>query len=266
MQKRQLQRDQYFQEQSRTTSNYVIPFINEVKKVSGNSRVLEIGCGEGGNIKPFLDLGCECVGIDLSTLKIDLAVEFFSNHSNRSNLRLMLEDIYDVPEEEIGKFDIIIMRDVIEHIHNQDRFMAHMKQYLKKDGIVFLGFPPWQMPFGGHQQSLKNKYLSKVPYTHLLPRSLYTSLLRLGNESEAMIEGRLEIVDTGISIERFRKVAHDNGYKTNKERLYFLNPNYEAKFGLKPMKQTKLLTAIPHLRNYFVTCMYTIISQDYNPH
>ncbi len=260
MQARHINRSQYFKEQIKTTENYVIPFISSVKKENEWSSVLEIGCGEGGNMVPFLDRGCRVVGVDLSQFKIDRATEFFEGHKNRKNLALYLKDIYELDEEGIGQFDLIIMRDVIEHIHNQEKFMDHLKCFLKPEGVVFFGFPPWQMPFGGHQQSLKHNILSKVPYYHLLPKSIYSKILQLGGESKEMIDGRLEIVDTGISIERFRRIAQGLGYTYEKEDLYFINPNYEAKFGLRPRIQLPVLTAIPYVRNFVVTCVYALIS------
>jgi 2-polyprenyl-3-methyl-5-hydroxy-6-metoxy-1,4-benzoquinol methylase len=63
-----------------------------------------------------------------------------------------------------------LLKDVIEHIHDQPKLIAWMKSYLAPNGTIFFGFPPWQMPFGGHQQLCRNKVLAKLPYYHLLPR------------------------------------------------------------------------------------------------
>lgn len=39
--------------------------------------VAEIGCGEAGSLKPFLDMGCTCIGIDLEDVKIENGKKFF---------------------------------------------------------------------------------------------------------------------------------------------------------------------------------------------
>ena len=65
MQLRHKNRVIYFHEQSECTRKYVIPYIEQVLPVTPNLRILEIGCGEGGNLKPFLQLGCQCVGVDI---------------------------------------------------------------------------------------------------------------------------------------------------------------------------------------------------------
>ena len=73
MDDRHLNREKYFQEQSYTTEKYVIPFINKLLPITSNLTIAEVGCGEGGNLKPFLDIGCKVVGIDLAENKISNA-------------------------------------------------------------------------------------------------------------------------------------------------------------------------------------------------
>lgn len=65
MQKRHTDKKFYFNEQAECMRRYVIPYIERQLPVTADMRILEIGCGEAGNLKPFLDLGCNCVGIDI---------------------------------------------------------------------------------------------------------------------------------------------------------------------------------------------------------
>lgn len=258
MQKRHRNRRQYFDEQHITTEKYVIPYINSVKLITKDLNILEIGCGEGGNISPFLDKGYKCTGIDLSQSQINNAEEYFKDHPNRENLSLICNDIYDIAPEK--KYDIILLRDVIEHIPNQNKFMGHLKQFVAKGGIIFFGFPPWQMPFGGHQQVLGNKIISKTPYIHLLPNFIYGRILRLAKIDDASIESRFFLKETGISIERFEKILKQQDYRINKRDYYLINPNYDIKFGLRPRKQSSIVKNIYYLRNYFTTAMYYVVS------
>lgn len=260
MQKRHKNKLQYFDEQALTTQKFVIPFISDLIKIDSKSCILEIGCGEAGNLKPFVDMGCNCTGIDISCSRIKMAEEFYKDHVNRQNLNLICEDIYKVNPDK--KYDVIIMRDVIEHIPNQKKFMGFVKAFLKPDGKFFLAFPPWQNPFGGHQQVCKGRILSKLPWYHLLPKGLYISLLKWMGESEGTITALLEIKDTGISIERFERILKHENYKTDKRVFWFINPNYETKFGLKPRKQSQIIAFIPWIRNFFTTAMYYVISKQ----
>lgn len=261
MQERHSNRSKYFDEQIITTSKYVIPYIEKHKTLNSNTRVLEIGCGEGGNLKPFLDLDCQITGVDLSANKINLGKDLFSKEKNVENISLLCDDIYNLSTDAIGTFDVIFMRDVIEHIHDQERFMTYIKPFLKNDGVFFLGFPPWQNPFGGHQQICKSKFGSKLPYYHLLPTSIYKGVLKLFGETKKTIEALLEIKETGVSIERFERLVTSNQYNTVKKTHFFINPNYEIKFGLKPKKQLELISAIPFLRNFFTTAVYYLLKK-----
>ena len=259
MQKRHSNRKQYFDEQAYTTAKYVMPFIEEVMPLSSEISVLEIGCGEGGNLKPFLDQGCQkAVGVDLSSKKIGNAKRFFQPHPKRHSLKLICADIYDVSD--IGAFDLVIARDVLEHIHHQDIFMEFVKKFLKPGGKLFLGFPPWHNPFGGHQQICCSRMLSRLPYLHLLPGIIYRKVLRVFGEKEQKIRELMEIKETGISIEGFESILQKRDYQTEKRTFYFINPNYEVKFNLKPRVQASLLGLIPYLRNFITTTNYYVVS------
>lgn len=252
MQKRHTDRRQYFNEQAYTTLHHVIPPLEQFSPLVPGMRILEIGCGEGGNLKPFLDRGCLVTGIDLAANKIELARTWFSDHPARANLELIAGDIYTFPPPE-HKFDVILMRDVIEHIHNQEKFMVFVRQFMHAKSIFFLAFPPWQNPFGGHQQICRNKVAAFMPYFHLLPAPLYPSILRWAGERKETIENLLEVKDTGLSAERFEKCIRASSYRVLKRQFFLINPNYEIKFGLKPIHQCPLISRIPGLRNYLST-------------
>lgn len=253
-------RKRYFDIQVMNAEKYVIPFIEEKFPVQPGMRVLEIGCGEGGVLKAFINKGCEGVGVELDTPRIDDALKFLAEDVAAGKIRFLAKDIYrvDIEKDFNGKFDIIVLKDVIEHIHDQAKLIGWMKKFLNPGGIVFFGFPPWYMPFGGHQQMCHSK-ISRLPYIHLLPRSLYRWILKKKKEP---VEALMEIRDTGISIERFVKICRQEGYSFLHNRHYLLNPIYEWKFGWKPIRQAWLIKAIPFVRNFYTTCVYYIIQPD----
>lgn len=260
MQERHINKKKYFNEQVQTTEKYVIPFIEQTHPITPETSILEIGCGEGGNLLPFLQRGCKILGIDILQGKIDKANEYFLDHPKKDRANFMVQDIYDVDPDLNWKFDIIIMRDVIEHIHDQEKFMAYIKRFLKPSSNIFFGFPPWQMPFGGHQQTCKSTFLSKLPWFHLLPTVAYKKMLLLFGETQRNVDNLIEIKETGISLERFRRILKKEEYSIDREVWYFINPNYEIKFGLKPKKSIPPFKSIPYLRNFFITAGYYLIS------
>lgn len=250
-------RKRYFDIQVLNAEQYVIPFIEEKFPVKAGMRVLEIGCGEGGVLKAFINKGCEGVGVELDAPRIDDAKKFLPEDIAAGRLRFVVKDIYEVDVERDfnGLFDIIILKDVIEHIHDQAKLIGWMKNFLKPEGIVFFGFPPWYMPFGGHQQMCRSR-ISKLLYIHLLPRRMYRWILKKKKEP---VESLMEIRDTGISIERFVRICKKQGYRIAHNRHYFLNPIYKWKFGWKARRQSIIIKAIPFVRNFFTTCVYYII-------
>jgi len=113
MQERHKDRKKYFQEQVITTTKYVIPYLNQFINTK-NISVLEIGCGEGGNLKPFLTQGCSVVGVDLAKDKITNGKEYLSDYININRCTLLDIDVFEI--DSLGEFDLIFFRDVIEHV------------------------------------------------------------------------------------------------------------------------------------------------------
>jgi SAM-dependent methyltransferase len=252
-----------FDQQVDNSGNYVLPFIEKTLTIKPGIRVLEIGCGEGGVLKPFADRGCECVGVDLDQIRIDLAQEFLKDDLAKGHLTVMYKNVYD---EDFQKkyahyFDLIILKDVIEHIHGQEAFIPFMKVLLREEGQIFFGFPPWYMPFGGHQQIAHKKWTSKIPYYHLLPMRMYKGILRAAGEEEHVIDSLVDVKETGISIERFERICKAAGYAIVSKQWFLFNPIYKFKFGLKPRKQNWLFGAVPFVRNFLTTCAYYTIQK-----
>ena len=117
---------------------------------------------------------------------------YFNELKSDHTIELICDDLFNVSAENIGQFDITIARDVLEHIQGHDKFLKLVKTFMKVDGKFFLGFPPLQNPFGGHQQMCESKFLSKLPYFHILPYSAYKFILKLFGETEAKNEGLLK--------------------------------------------------------------------------
>jgi len=250
-----------FQQQVDNARDYVIPFIEEAFTLDINCRILDIGCGDGGVMLSFLEKGIKATGIELDELKSSYAKEFLSNYIANGQAEIINLNIYQ--EEALEKykelFDLIILKDVIEHIPDQEKFIPYLKQFLKPGGRIYFGFPPWYMPHGGHQQVCQHKLLAALPYYHLLPARVYKFLLKAFGEQDPVINELLEIKSTGISIERFERLVHKNNYTIEAKCHYLINPIYKYKFGWQPKKQYWVIKQIPFIRNFFTTCVYYLI-------
>ncbi len=252
----------YFDWQYQIARDYILPYI-QAHLPAGEWNVLEIGCGEAGVLKAFLEAGHQCTGIDLDAQRIELAHSFHEEAVASGQLRLLSKNIYDIDvAADLGqRFDVIILKDVIEHIPNQGHFLACLHDFIAPDGVVFFGFPPWQMPFGGHQQICRNSFLARLPYYHLLPRSAYRAILEALDEPEPVVRELLELKDTGLSIEAFERLLRQSDWQVLHQQTWLINPIYQFKFKLRPRQQFAWIDGLPGLRNLLTTCAYYLVKK-----
>lgn len=257
MQQRHVKRDAYFEEQARTAEKYYIPYIKKHIGVIPD-KVLEVGCGEGGNLLPFAELGCEVIGVDIVTSRIDQARSFFD--SRRQKGTFIPADIFRL--EELHRLSpLIIVHDVIEHIEDKEQFLSGLHKFLAPDGCAFIAFPAWQMPFGGHQQIAHGRIVSHLPFIHLLPSFFYKSILHVFGEKKATIAELMSIKRTRCTIEHFLSVVSQANYKIVNQQLFLVNPHYETKFGFTPRELDKRISHIPYLRNFLSTSCFYILKK-----
>lgn len=254
-------KSRYFEMTRKVTEGYIIPFLSTHGAFREGMSVLEIGCGEAGVLKAFTERGCSAFGIELEESRLEFARTFMQPELDAGKVRFLNKNIYDVDiDADIGqRFDLIILKDVIEHIPQQEKFMPQLHRFLNPGGMVFFAFPPWMMPYGGHQQVLPGKVASRLPWYHLLPGPIYPFTLKILGMPRNSIRTMLEIKDTGISIQRFLRICKMSGFTEVARLFYLFNPIYQYKFGIRPRKQNALLAVIPWLRDIFTMGVYFLV-------
>lgn len=255
MQKRHTDRYRYFREEAATTEKYFIPYLSEFIDV-GDISVLEVGCGEGGNLLPFARRGCRVVGVDLSEQRVRQAESFFSRECAAGTF--VCDDVMHYRGD--GRlFDLIVCHDVVEHIPEKGKMLLALKRLLAPGGRLFVAFPAWQMPFGGHQQIACSWVVSHLPFVHLLPELAFSLMLRLFGEDASKINELIGIRRTRCTVEIFEREAAYAGYTVCDRRLWLVNPHYEVKFGLRPIRLCRQLSALPYIRNFMASsCFYVV--------
>jgi methyltransferase-like protein/SAM-dependent methyltransferase len=113
-------------------------------------RILEIGCGAGGNLVPMAELlpGSELVGFDASARQVSAANELIAE-VGLSNVRIEQADVRDV-DASWGPFDYIICHGVYSWVAAdiQEKILALMQELLQPSGIAYLSYnvyPGWHM-------------------------------------------------------------------------------------------------------------------------
>lgn len=97
------------------------------------SRVLEIGCGEGG-FRSNLDQEHEYWGVE----PVEYIAKLAQNRLNKVLVGTYQEVENLIPNDH---FDLIICNDVIEHMPDHDAFFQSIKEKLKKDGSLVASIP-----------------------------------------------------------------------------------------------------------------------------
>lgn len=132
-----------------------------------NLSILEVGCGNGINIQLFekyLDVDID--GCDLNVTALEKIAEIKG--------RKLVYNIHDLNPDFIGKYDIIILFDVIEHIKDDDAFISDTIKHLKTGGRIVLNVPAHRFLYSrydkimGHERRYcKNELLELLERNNL---------------------------------------------------------------------------------------------------
>ena len=109
MQKRHKDRQCYFNELANTSRSFYIDYVKQFISLSPSTHILEIGCGEGGNLLPFAELGCKVTGIDRAASRIHQAETFFTASGYKGEFTTT--DFFNFSSA--SRYQLILIHDVI---------------------------------------------------------------------------------------------------------------------------------------------------------
>ncbi len=99
-----------------------------------NFKILDIGCGGGIICEPLARLGAKVTGIDFAPNNISAA----KIHSKKNKLKINYIH-KDVEKSKLdGKFDLILMFEVLEHLDDWKKTIKKIKKNLNKNGIIII--------------------------------------------------------------------------------------------------------------------------------
>jgi SAM-dependent methyltransferase len=231
--------EKHFYEQAEYTRKYLLPYLQKNLQSFHTMKVLEVGCAEGGLLEVLQEIGMDATGLELLEERARIATQ------KNPNLRVVVGDIMDeaLPAKIGEQFDLVIMREVIEHIPDKYAAFKNLDLLTKPNGFLFISFPPKYSPFAGHQQIAKSP-LKLIPYLHIIPEFLLRPLAKaLGERNDYVDEIKLHY-STGMEIDKFEFHCLLKRFKTIKRDLFLFRPIYAFRFGLPTVK----LPNIPVLR------------------
>jgi len=124
------------------------------QELSGK-RILEVGCGSGGILIPFTEIGADVVGIDFDDTYMDAG--------RKRGLNLVDSSVYEFCSEK--KFDLIILKVVLELLPGLDLVLQKLKSLLSETGKIYVQVPTFEgLEFLGY----KNDYLRYFQNAHIV--------------------------------------------------------------------------------------------------
>jgi SAM-dependent methyltransferase len=128
------------------------------------SRVLDVGCGFGNNMLPFLEAECVVSGVEISQDIAEMTTELLREKGyknfdikNGSNRSLPYPD---------KTFDLVVSNNVVHYEPSEELLLQALQEYrrvLKEDGSLFLitvgpehAIYKRAMSLGGHRYKIKN--------------------------------------------------------------------------------------------------------------
>ena len=127
-------------------------------QIQMGSRVLEIGCGTGANLRDGNDRWADGVGIDL-----DMRALFFCR-----DLNVVRADALASLPFAAASFDAVVMLDVLEHLAEPQSLLEEVRGVLRPEGAVVIMVPAgpelWSYwdEMHGHQRRYTKPGLAKV--------------------------------------------------------------------------------------------------------
>jgi SAM-dependent methyltransferase len=235
--------EKHFSEQRKHAETYLIPFLERNCPNFHRFQILDVGCAEAGFLDALHAAGVMGMGLEVEPARIALSKRF------NPDLDILEGDITDpgIISRINKKFDLIVMRDVIEHIPDKDTALEHLNALLRPDGFLYITFPPRLSPFGGHQQNGRS-LLSKVPYLHLLPSSVIRALGKAFGEYPDTVESVITQCQIGLTIGQFEELIVRHRYQIHCKEFFLFRPVFRVRYGLP----TQRMPDIPGVREFLV--------------
>jgi SAM-dependent methyltransferase len=195
--------------------------------------VLDVGCGYGGVLAALAEAYRlrRARGVDLDAGMIARGKELAP-----AGMLLEARDFFSL--EETG-FDLIVLRDVLEHMPDAAGALRKAATLLAPDGLIFASFAPFWSPFGGHQHN-GDGFFSRLPWLQALPETWFRRVLRFGGNSykgaDALADDMESVLRARLTIRRFIGMVPAAGLQVEHCARYLIRPDFRAKFGLPPLR------------------------------
>jgi len=149
----------YLEQQGNAYSRIKQHFIRELLGDLKAKRFLDFGCGAGGNLVYAAREGAGfIVGVDAETSALNTARYHLEREGLGARCQLVACDRFSFSSQ--GAFDVILLKDVIEHVPDDDTLLREISEALSPGGTLILST----------QNSFSLNYLLEGTYQRLIMR------------------------------------------------------------------------------------------------
>lgn len=116
--------------------DFLAPRLGQV----AGGRHLDVGCGFGGYLRAFAELGMEPVGIEIDPDRVELS-RANARDGELGDCVHRLDVLADAAPARLGRFRLITCIDVIEHVLDVPLALRRMSELLEPGGVLCLEIP-----------------------------------------------------------------------------------------------------------------------------
>ena len=255
--------ESYYRRYQRALADeYLIPILAEWGVPLEGKALLEVGCGNGGCGAAFHRRGCRVVMMDIDERLVSVARKF--NSAEDVDADVYAGDVFDSAAGfyEHAPFDLVMLRDVIEHLERPADALSIVRDKLAEEGRVFVVFPPYFSPFGGHQQILPRKRFlgvpyNKLPFIQLLPKPLFLSIAAGGDPASREVT---RLAHVRLTLRKFERAVAEAGLRIDRARRFLSRPSFALRYGV-PVIDSSVFGRIPLLNELLVTAGYYLLAK-----
>ena len=214
--------------------NILVPFFQEMDIDLDNKHVLDVGCGHGGILNGLAE------SFRLQGLGIDYDPHMVAQCRNSPGVSFEQADFLTGTFDR--QFDVILLRDVLEHCGNFPLMLEKTASLLAPDGIAYITYTPFLSPFGGHQH-VGTTLFAHIPYIHVLPERLFLKLIKPAyreyKSNDFLLEDLRRVRQTRITTTKLTTACQHCRLSVSFKRTYCIRPDYYYKFHLPVLAAPK---------------------------
>lgn len=151
-------------------------YLSGIKKFKPSGNLLDVGCATGLFMLRAEDAGFDVYGVDVSDYAVGIAQKRFGKRVVKSSIE---ESRFSE-----GKFDVVTMFDVIEHLKDPRKVLKQVRTFMKDDGMLVINT--------GDADSLIAKIMGKHWHYFIPPQHFFyfseKTLTRLLTESGFIVK------------------------------------------------------------------------------